>query len=1128
MFKRVAVRVPINQLHDANAIDESTMKTSLNMSTNDEASNESDNSYESDNSADVSSITTSSNKKSKNKTRCVRLLKLTSNQSSNNDTIDGDNEENDDNDTSTNGLIASANELVNKFKLCSEQDADLPLYTKMFKYIERCGVSGVSLKQLGYLYGLDFYKSRRIGAHLQTHPDIVTLVKETERGKAKYQTIIMRKFLLKQQNEQQQQHLQTSTLSQNEQDDTFTSLNIKNLQNKPIQAVASERSLKRKELILDYLEKRKICSKFEIDKEIRRVEELEKLKGQIDSKTTKRILIQLQTEKKVRLFEFNIKNKPHMGVCLPTINDKDEIYVNYMNTFSRSFDFCINKKSINDSKNTSIENDVNDENENENDDLNTGEFKLTRAYVQSIVKDLDFSFTYAKTYGLVSKIQKSIILHRYIHYILYFYDNNKDFKATNYDFLLVGNEHDTISNRNSHTNDKLSVNYSQLKAPPSKSLLAQHKEKVNQEELEKEYDIVNSSIPSACYSNKLTWKTFISPLKMSNNVPQNCLFISDILSHMPLSVFSSIVAINYRIPGLLSLLKHPYKRHMLLKDLPSAIIAAFIHDRRYLQRILSNLQFLACLNLITFVEHPTIENQAVNRTVESQMIYVHRQVYIRDTTKNTIKNWSELSSTGFDNDKYTKLTFKFQKFDTIIEYWKCLLNVSLNTYKFNVSANLKESKRLRSILHKKACKQISVKSVVDLKDLAGDNLGPGGYDSQLFLNSYANWTLPTYNTSSSNTSKSSNSSKTHVKSIISIDYDDKIDNVYSELVMQLPFGILRGFPSSNSTATTLSKSKKQKTKAKVEKSKTLKRSVNTEIETPKRLSSKKLKLESPKVTSSPSSSKNANKLLMNRKSLHFGSTSSHTELKTQKLKTINKKTNFKVKLANYFLTKAKRIQLAKKQNELKNSVLSQHKAIATKSSSQLELYRQNVEQKRAVWNKEEDNLILLIKIASLYFLPNEKTIQFKIIHDICNDLMPSTIGKKVKSFGRRMKVLLKSKLNRLYISNQLELCRQSKAISCLYSNVKLKRNSISNQQEQFNLYKRFIQDIKSKLNKNIDDLDDNFKLPSTKEQLFAKYSIKSQNDIFKQEAYFKQPECKLDIIKSTLHSAIHVSVKFKE
>lgn len=104
------------------------------------------------------------------------------------DEDDGDYEE--DSEGNDNAQIESIVE-----NLGSAQSNTLPLYTQIFAKVEEYNKEGVSLKQLGTFFGFDFYKSRRMGNNLQTHPEIVTIIKETNRGKAKYQTVVLRKFL---------------------------------------------------------------------------------------------------------------------------------------------------------------------------------------------------------------------------------------------------------------------------------------------------------------------------------------------------------------------------------------------------------------------------------------------------------------------------------------------------------------------------------------------------------------------------------------------------------------------------------------------------------------------------------------------------------------------------------------------------------------------------------------------------------------------------------------------------------------------------------------------------------------------------------------------------------------------
>ena len=59
----------------------------------------------------------------------------------------------------------------------SAQSAAWPLHAQIFANIEAYEREGISLKQLGTLYGLDFYRSRRLGNNLQMHPEIVTIIK---------------------------------------------------------------------------------------------------------------------------------------------------------------------------------------------------------------------------------------------------------------------------------------------------------------------------------------------------------------------------------------------------------------------------------------------------------------------------------------------------------------------------------------------------------------------------------------------------------------------------------------------------------------------------------------------------------------------------------------------------------------------------------------------------------------------------------------------------------------------------------------------------------------------------------------------------------------------------------------
>lgn len=191
--------------------------------------------------------------------------------------------------------------------------------------------------------------------------------------------------------------------------------------------------------------------------------------------------------------------------------------------------------------------------------------------------------------------------------------------------------------------------------------------------------------------------------------------------------------------------------------------------------------------------------------------------------------------------------------------------------------------------------------------------------------------------------------------------------------------------------------------------------------------------------------------------------------------------------------------------------------------------------KRAIWTPAEDELILLIKVTALYFVPHEKSVPFKLIHDIMNDLMPRTsLDKKVGSFGRRIKILIKSKMNTLFVANKLELCKQDKEMDKKYSSFrsKIKRNFVD--KELVDLYINFIKDLKAKyLKKRVynqvkqTEQSMQIDLPDSLEEFHKKYKIlNSEKDVlFKnQSSYYQQPKTDYEITCNTLHSAIHVSL----
>lgn len=214
-----------------------------------------------------------------------------------------------------------------------------PMMSQIFAKIEEQKDEGLALKNLGMLFGLDFYKARRMGGNLQMHPDMITVFRETNGGKAKYQAVVMRKFL-EQANSAIEPSSQTSQQAgeANRSDQTLTDTSLVPVAGGQKAALMSNRMLARQKLVLEYLTKHRICTKYEINREIRSREEEQGLSGTIDAKTTKRMLQTLEKEKKLHVFEVQLKNVNYMCVRAWEIDEEDEVFKTYCQTFKRTFD----------------------------------------------------------------------------------------------------------------------------------------------------------------------------------------------------------------------------------------------------------------------------------------------------------------------------------------------------------------------------------------------------------------------------------------------------------------------------------------------------------------------------------------------------------------------------------------------------------------------------------------------------------------------------------------------------------------------------------------------------------------------------------------------------------------------
>lgn len=157
------------------------------------------------------------------------------------------------------------------------------------------------------------------------------------------------------------------------------------------------------------------------------------LRGAIDARTTKRLVQDLEREANLKTFEVRLKSVLHMCVRAADVDENDEIFKNYCGTFRRTYesiDLNVKNKAAAAAAATTTTTTAKSESEKSSDDeMETDEagtsisaFKLTSEFTKSIVEKLQ---PLNKKYFGVSKFQKAIILHRFIHYLLFFYDGKQ-------------------------------------------------------------------------------------------------------------------------------------------------------------------------------------------------------------------------------------------------------------------------------------------------------------------------------------------------------------------------------------------------------------------------------------------------------------------------------------------------------------------------------------------------------------------------------------------------------------------------------------------------------------------------------------------------------------------------------
>ncbi|CAL1296548.1 unnamed protein product [Larinioides sclopetarius] len=249
------------------------------------------------------------------------------------------------------------------------------------------------------------------------------------------------------------------------------------------------------------------------------------------------------------------------------------------------------------------------------------------------------------------------------------------------------------------------------------------------------------------YHDTLNWRRFVPPLL--ERIGEGWVYLSDIYSRMPLSLFVKIVHFNHGVPGLNQYMENEEKSHYLIKFLPQNLRNNLMNNRKYLFSTNEVIKILCYLGLVSI-------GPSAGKQKDQLFLYVHKHASIKDTT---------ISPSGYVHIKkdlnYEVKSYSFETEDDVENFWLDLENIAFHTSLGKFSAAAGKTIRITEADYKPeliaATKNKQFNDVVDKGIIPGDGLGAGGFDSSLYLHCRRNWQ------NTANTQPPTNSQKPYPK-----------------------------------------------------------------------------------------------------------------------------------------------------------------------------------------------------------------------------------------------------------------------------------------------------------------------------------------------------------------------------
>ncbi|XP_061257470.1 general transcription factor 3C polypeptide 1 isoform X2 [Bos javanicus] len=258
------------------------------------------------------------------------------------------------------------------------------------------------------------------------------------------------------------------------------------------------------------------------------------------------------------------------------------------------------------------------------------------------------------------------------------------------------------------------------------------------------------------FVDEASWKRYVPPIPVHKDFGFGWALVSDLLLCLPLSIFTQVVQVSYKVDHLEEFLNDPLKKHTLIRFLPRSIRQQLLYKRRFIFSVVENLQRLCFMGLLQF--GPTEKFQDKDQV----FVYLKKNVGIVDTTTCDPHYNVARSSRPFERRSYV-----LNSMQDVENYWFDLQCVCLNTplgvvrcprarKSSGPDQGSDEEGRMQKeqenamdkyTLERKCAMMeytMGSREVVDEGIIPGDGLGAAGLDSSFYAHLKRNWIWTSY------------------------------------------------------------------------------------------------------------------------------------------------------------------------------------------------------------------------------------------------------------------------------------------------------------------------------------------------------------------------------------------------